>query len=289
VIEFNRHVSSVLTGGDPIGKLEGDVAVITGGSSGMRLAAARRFVAEGAHVSVTARRQAELDGAVERIGREITGVQGDVANPADLDRLYATAAEQKGRIDVLFADAGVYRLAPLGSITEEHFDTIFGINVRGLLFTVQKALPLLRDGGSIILNASAASIKAVEGVSDYAAGKSAVRSFARGWTSDLMGRKICVNALSSGPTDTPIFEKATGSRDEAEAFKSHAAGMVPRSQGGRGSSGAACAVPPSTRLAVGGPKRCALRSDRPKRRTVALRASVSSDRSALAHPVDRAY
>ena len=160
-------------------KLEGRVAVITGGNSGIGLATARRFVAEGAYVFITGRRQAELDSAVGRIGRNVTGVQGDVANPADLNRLYAAVEEQKGKIDVLFANAGVYSFAPLGSITAEHFDTIFGINVRGLLFSVQKALPLFRDGGSIILNASVASVKGIEGMSVYAASKAAVRSFAR--------------------------------------------------------------------------------------------------------------
>jgi NAD(P)-dependent dehydrogenase (short-subunit alcohol dehydrogenase family) len=162
-----------------MGKLEGKVAVITGGNSGMGLATAQRFVAEGAYVFITGRRQAELDKAVKQIGRNVTGVRGDVSDLADLDRLYATVKEKKGVIDVLFANAGIGSFTPIGSITEEHFDGIFGINVRGLLFSVQKALPLFQDGGSIILNASVASIGGMEGASVYSASKAAVRSFAR--------------------------------------------------------------------------------------------------------------
>jgi NAD(P)-dependent dehydrogenase (short-subunit alcohol dehydrogenase family) len=210
-----------------MGKLEGKVAVITGGNSGMGLATAQRFVAEGAYVFITGRRQAELDKAVKQIGRNVTGVRGDVSNLADLERLYATVKEKKGVIDVLFANAGIGSFAPIGSITEEHFDGIFGINVRGLLFSVQKALPLFQDGGSIILNASVASIGGMEGASVYSASKAAVRSFARGWTNDLKGRKIRVNTLSPGPIDTPLFEKAANSKEEAAAFKSYVAGKVP--------------------------------------------------------------
>jgi NAD(P)-dependent dehydrogenase (short-subunit alcohol dehydrogenase family) len=210
-----------------MGKLEGKVAVITGGNSGMGLATAQRFVAEGAYVVITGRRQAELDKAVKQIGRNVTGVRGDVSNLADLDRLYATVKEKRGVIDVLVANAGIGRFAPIGSITEEHFDGIFGINVRGLLFSVQKALPLFQDGGSIILNASVASIGGMEGASVYSASKAAVRSFARGWTNDLKGRKIRVNTLSPGPIDTPIFEKGGNSKEEAEAFKSYVVGKVP--------------------------------------------------------------
>src|SRR4051812_35048061 len=154
-----RFRSVTRTGGGSMGKLDGKVAVITGGNSGMGLATARRFVAEGAYVFITGRRQAELDKAVERIGKDVTAVQGDVSNLADLDRLYDTVKEEKGRVDVLFANAGAGEYASLGEITEEHFDKIFAINVRGMLFSVQKALPLFRDGGSIILNASIASIK----------------------------------------------------------------------------------------------------------------------------------
>src|ERR1700676_5317620 len=152
-------------------KLQGKVAVITGGNSGIGLATARRFVAEGAHVFITGRRQAELDEAVTQIGKHVTGVQGDVSNLADLDRLFATVKQHKGRLDVLFANAGVGAFAPLGSISEEHFDKAFHINVKGLLFTVQKALPIFTDGGSIILNASIAASKGTEGASVYSATK----------------------------------------------------------------------------------------------------------------------
>jgi NAD(P)-dependent dehydrogenase (short-subunit alcohol dehydrogenase family) len=178
-------------------KLEGKVAVITGGNSGMGLATAQRFVSDGAYVFITGRRQRELDAAVKQIGKNnVSGVQGDVSNLADLDRLYATVKEQKGRIDILFANAGVGELAPLGTITEAHFDKIFSVNVKGLLFTVQKALSLFQDGGSIILNASIAASKGFEASSVYNATKAAIRSFARSWTVDLKHRKIRVNAIS---------------------------------------------------------------------------------------------
>ncbi len=187
------------------GKLAGKIAVITGGNSGMGLATAKRFVEEGAYVFITGRRQKELDAAVKEIGRNVTGVQGDVAKLTDLDRLYETVRKEKGRIDVLFANAGVGELMPIGSITEEHFDKIFGINVRGTLFTVQKALPLFKDGGSIIMTGSVASIKGFEQFGVYNASKAAVRSFARTWTADLKARKIRVNVLSPGMIDTPIL------------------------------------------------------------------------------------
>jgi NAD(P)-dependent dehydrogenase (short-subunit alcohol dehydrogenase family) len=160
-------------------KLEGRVAVITGANSGIGLATARQFVAEGAHVFIIGRRQGELDEAVRQIGKHVTGVPGDVANLGDLDRLFATVTRQQGRLDVLFANAGFLALAPLGSIGEEHFDRLFTINVKGLLFTVQKALPLFMTGGPIILNASVASIKGVEACSVYSASRAAVRSLAR--------------------------------------------------------------------------------------------------------------
>jgi NAD(P)-dependent dehydrogenase (short-subunit alcohol dehydrogenase family) len=196
-------------------KLEGKVAVITGGNSGIGLATARRFVAEGAHVFISGRRQAELDEAVRQIGQHVTGVQGDVSNLADLDRLFATV-KQQGRLDVLFANAGVVALAPLGSISEEHFDKLFAINVKGLLFTVQKALPLFTDGGSIILNASIAASLGIEAHGVYCATKAAVRSFARCWTMDLRRRKIRVNTISPGPIETPMFD-TSGMREQAVA------------------------------------------------------------------------
>ena len=186
-----------------MGKLDGKVAVVTGGTSGIGLASARRLAAEGAHVFVTGRRKPELDAAVKAIGPRATGVQGDVANLADLDRLYAAVKEQKGRVDVLFANAGGGEFAPLGAITEEHFDKTFNSNVKGLLFTVQKALPLLPEGASIILNASITSSKGTPAFSVYSATKAAVRSFARSFTVDLKDRKIRVNAISPGPIDTP--------------------------------------------------------------------------------------
>jgi NAD(P)-dependent dehydrogenase (short-subunit alcohol dehydrogenase family) len=216
-----------------MGKLNGKVAVITGGSTGIGLATAERFVAEGAYVFITGRRRAELDMAISKIGRNVTGVQGDVANLSDLDRLYAAVKEQKGRIDVLFANAGIGRLAPLGEINEELFDLIFGINVRGLLFSVQKALPLFRDGGSIILNASNASVLGIPANSVYSASKAAVRSFARSWTSDLKDRKIRVNTLSPGPIDTPIFETAPYPREVIEGFKSQLIAQIPMGRMGR--------------------------------------------------------
>lgn len=186
-----------------MGKLDGKIAVVTGGTSGIGLASARRLAAEGAHVFITGRRQSELDAAVKAIGSRATGVQGDVANLADLDRLYAVVKEQKGHVDVLFANAGGGELVPLGAITEEHFDKTFNSNVKGLLFTVQKALPLLSDGASIILNASITSSKGTPAFSVYSATKAAVRSFARSFTVDLKDRKIRVNAISPGPIDTP--------------------------------------------------------------------------------------
>jgi len=208
-------------------KLEGKVAVITGGNSGIGLATARRFVAEGAHVFITGRRQAELDEAVRQVGKHVTGVQGDVSNLADLDRLFATVKQQQGRVDVLFANAGIPALAPLEEITEEHFDKVFDINVKGLLFTVQKALALFADGGSIILNASIVATKGLEAISVYSATKAAVRSFARCWTTDLRRRKIRVNVISPGPIETPIFHKAGLTREQIDEFKASQVAAVP--------------------------------------------------------------
>jgi NAD(P)-dependent dehydrogenase (short-subunit alcohol dehydrogenase family) len=196
-----------------LNKLEGKVAVITGASLGIGLATARRFVAEGAYVYITGRRQRELDAAVRQIGKNVTAVQGDVSRLADLDHLYATVKQQHGRLDIVFANAGIGEFAPLGEISEAHFDKLFNSNVKGLLFTVQKALPLLQDGGSIILTASTGSIKAVPGLSVYHATKAAVRSFARNWTLDLQTRQIRVNAVSPGPTDT-LFQSHLGLTEE---------------------------------------------------------------------------
>jgi NAD(P)-dependent dehydrogenase (short-subunit alcohol dehydrogenase family) len=212
-------------------KLEGKVAVITGGSSGIGLATAQRFISEGAHVFITGRRQSELDAAVKQIGKNnnnVTGIQGDVSNLADLDRLYAAVKEQKGRIDILFANAGIDEFAPLGAITESHFDKIFSVNVKGLLFTVQKGLPLFQDGGgSIILTASAGGSKGIEGYSVYHATKAAIRSFARTWTVDLKHRKIRVNAISPGPIHTSLIDTLVQSEEQAERLKASVVGTIP--------------------------------------------------------------
>ena len=186
-----------------MGKLEGKIALITGGNSGIGLATAMRFVNEGAYVFITGRREPELAAAVEEIGRNVAGVQGDVSNLGDLDHLFAQIKQEKGNLDIVFANAGVAKYAPFGTITEEFYDSIFDINVKGLLFTVQKALPLMRDDGSIILNASIVASKGLPANSVYSATKAAVRSFARTWTTDLKDRRIRVNAVSPGATDTP--------------------------------------------------------------------------------------
>ena len=208
-------------------KLEGKVAVITGGSSGIGLATAQQFASEGAHVFITGRRQSELDAAVKQIGNNATGIQGDVSNLNDLDRLFDAVKKQEGRIDILFANAGGGEFAPLGSITEEHYDKTFSINVKGLLFSVQKALPLFQDGGSIILNASVAGSKGIEAFSVYSATKAAVRSFARTWTTDLKPRKIRVNTISPGPIDTPILNNLGLNQEELGQLKTNLSSGVP--------------------------------------------------------------
>src|SRR6266481_7604 len=186
-------------------KLQGKVAVITGGTTGIGLATAKLFVEEGAYVFITGRRQKELDHAIQAIGHNVTGVRGDIAKLSDLDRLYEAVAT-KGKIDIVFANAGVAEFAPLGKVTEEHFDKLFGINVKGTLFTVQKALPLLKDGASIILNGSVASVKGTPAFGVYGATKAALRSFVRTWTLDLKDRHIRSNVISPGPTDTPVID-----------------------------------------------------------------------------------
>jgi len=187
-----------------MGKLQGKVAVITGGTEGIGLATARLFVHEGAYVFITGRRQKELDEAVTAIGSNATGVQGDVAKLADLDRLYQTVRKVKGRIDIIFANAGVGEFVPLPNVSEEHFDKLFNINVKGALFTVQKGLPLLNDGASIILTGSVASVKGTAAFGVYAASKAAIRSFVRTWTTDLKDRRIRSNVVSPGPIRTPL-------------------------------------------------------------------------------------
>ena len=199
-------------------KLTDKIALVTGGTSGIGLATAKRFAAEGAHVFVTGRRQAELDAAVQAIGPNATGIRSDVSNLADLDRVYETIQRQKGRLDVLFANAGGGGLAPLGQITEEHFDKTFDTNVRGLLFTVQKALPLMPPGSSIILNASTTSIKGTPAFSVYSATKVAVRSFARNWTLDLKDKGIRVNAVSPGVVPTPGYDLLGLTKEQVQGF-----------------------------------------------------------------------
>src|SRR6201996_4553957 len=189
-----------------MGKLDGKVAVITAATSGMALASAKLFVEEGAYVFITGRRKENLDEAVKAIGRNVTGVQGDAANLDDLDRLYETVKNTKGKIDVLFASAGRGELLNLEDVTPEHFDKIFDLNVRGTLFTVQKALPIFNDNGSIFLNGSIASIKGFPGFGVYSASKAAVRSFARTWLLELKDRGIRVNILSPGTIDTPVLD-----------------------------------------------------------------------------------
>jgi NAD(P)-dependent dehydrogenase (short-subunit alcohol dehydrogenase family) len=210
-----------------MGKLEGKIALITGGNSGIGLATAKEFVNEGAYVFVTGRRDAELAAAVKEIGRNVTGVQGDVSNLGDLDRLFAQIKREKGRLDVVFANAGVAKSAPFGMITEEVYNSIFDINVKGLLFTVQKALPLLPDGASIILNASIVASKGLSSVSIYSATKAAVRSFARTWTTDLKDRRIRVNAVSPGFIDTPGLSDLLASAESGEQPRKMISNSVP--------------------------------------------------------------
>jgi NAD(P)-dependent dehydrogenase (short-subunit alcohol dehydrogenase family) len=214
-------------------KLSGKVALVTGGTSGIGLATAKRFVAEGAYVFITGRRQTELDAAVNEIGKNVTGIQGDVSNLADLDRLYATIEQEQGRLDVIFANAGGGEFIPLGSITEEHFDKTFNTNVKGLLFTVQKALPLMPEGASIILNASTASIKGIPASSVYSATKAAVRSFARTWIVDLKDYQIRVNVVSPGLIPTPAYDLLWGlSEEQLKELVANLAKNVPLGRAG---------------------------------------------------------
>jgi NAD(P)-dependent dehydrogenase (short-subunit alcohol dehydrogenase family) len=210
-----------------VGKLDGKIALVTGGNSGIGLATAKRFVGEGAYVFITGRRDAELSAAVREIGENATGVRGDVSRIDDLDHLFAKIAREKTRLDVVFANAGVAKFAPLGEITEATYDSMFDINVKGLLFTVQKALPLLTDGASIILNASIVGSKGFPSNSVYSATKAAVRSFARTWTTDLKSRRIRVNAVSPGSTDTPGLNDLLASSSAGEERRTSIAGSVP--------------------------------------------------------------
>ena len=220
-----------------MGKLEGKVAVITGGTSGMALETAKLFVKEEAYVFITGRRQEALDEAVKLIGRNVTGVRGDAANLDDLDRLFDTVKREKGKIDVLYASAGTSEAAPLGEITEQHFDATFGLNTRGTLFTVQKALPLFNDGGSIFMTGSIASLKGFPGYSVYAASKATLHAFARVWLNELKDRNIRVNVLHPGPIATPMEDQVL-----SEAAKKVFESLVPRGKMGRPEEIAAAAL-----------------------------------------------
>ena len=200
-------------------KLEGKIAVITGATSGIGLATAKRFVSEGAYVFITGLYQKEIDEAISDIGKNVSGIQSDVSNLVDLDKMYDIVKDQKGHIDILFANAGIIEFAPLGEISEKHFDKIFDIDVKGLLFTVQKALPIFQDGGSIILMASVGSSKGSAELSVYHAAKAAVRSFARSWSLNLNQRNIRVNAISPGPIDTPFVNRVLNDQQTEKFLK----------------------------------------------------------------------
>jgi NAD(P)-dependent dehydrogenase (short-subunit alcohol dehydrogenase family) len=223
-------------------RLDGKVAVITGGSSGIGLATARKFVEEGAYVFITGRRQSELDKAKALIGKNVTTVQADASVLEDLDRLYRVVKETKGRVDIVFANAGFIEHQTIDVVTPEHFDKTFNINVRGLLFTVQKALPLMKERGSIILNASIVAVKGLPAHGVYGATKAAVRSFARTWTTELKDRGIRVNTLSPGATETPIIDGQFTSKEQADAAKASFAAATPMGRIGRPEELAAAAL-----------------------------------------------
>jgi NAD(P)-dependent dehydrogenase (short-subunit alcohol dehydrogenase family) len=208
-------------------KLAGKVALVTGGNSGIGLATAKKFFAEGATVFVSGRRREQLDSAIREIGAGVVALQGDVSNLADLDRMFATIREHSGRLDILFANAGLGEFVPLGQITEAHFDQTFDVNVKGTVFTVQKALPLMRDGGTIVINGSMVSIKGFPAFSVYAASKAALRSFARTWSVDLKGRGIRVNVVSPGTVITPGYKNAGLSDAQIDQIKEAAAATAP--------------------------------------------------------------
>src|ERR1700755_3030259 len=211
--------------------LQGKIAVVTGGSSGIGLATAKRFVKEGAYVFITGRRQAELEKAVARIGSNVTAVQGDVSNLDDLDRLYKDVAAKKGKIDVLFANAGIVEPIPTAAVSPEHYDKTFDVNARGVFFAVQKALPLMKDGGSIILTGSGVWQKGIPVYATYGATKAALRSFARTWTADLSGKGIRANVISPGPIETPLLEVQFG--PNIGAMKDKFIAMTPMQRIGR--------------------------------------------------------
>lgn len=215
------------------GRFQDKVVVVTGGTSGIGLAAAQAFVDEGAAVFITGRRQEALDAAVKQIGGRITGVRGDMANLADIDCLYDSVQQKHAQIDVVFANAGGGTFAPLGAITEEHYQSIFDTNVKGVLFTVQKALPLLRDGAAIVLTGSTTGSAGTPAFSVYSATKAAVRNFARNWILDLKDRRIRVNTISPGVTETAGLDALFGGGDQAAATKDYLAGQIPAGRVGR--------------------------------------------------------
>jgi NAD(P)-dependent dehydrogenase (short-subunit alcohol dehydrogenase family) len=225
-----------------VGKLNGKVAVITGGSSGIGLETAKRFVAEGAYVFITGRRPSELEKARSAIGRNVTVVQGDVANLADLDRLWATVKAEKGGVDIIVASAGFVETVTLAQATPDHFDKTFGINARGTFFTVQKALPLLRDNGSIVLVSSCVANMGIPMSTTYGATKAAIRSFARSWAMELKERGIRVNSLSPGAIDTPILDGQFKTKEEVAGAKKMFAEKTPLGRIGRPEELAAAAL-----------------------------------------------
>jgi len=214
-------------------KLDGKVALVTGGTSGIGFSAAKALAAEGAHTYITGRRERELSAAVEEIGRNASGVHGDVSNVDDLERLYAQINGEKGRLDILFANAGIAKYAALGNITEALYDSIFNVNVKGVLFTVQKALPLMPQGASIILNASMVGSKGLSSNSVYSATKAAIRSLARTWTTDLRDRRIRVNAISPGTIDTPGLNDLLASGEAGEQRRKMVTSAIPLGRFGR--------------------------------------------------------
>ena len=225
-----------------MGKLEGKIALITGGGSGIGFATAKRFVQEGAWVYITGRTQSKLDEAVKQIGTNVTGVQGDVANLGDLDRLFARIKKEKGNLDIVFANAGIAKYGTLGTLDEDHYNSIFDGNVKGLLFTVQKSLPLLPNGASIILMSSVVGSKGLPSNSVYAASKAAIRSFARTWTTDLKARNIRVNAISPGPIDTEGLRELLGSAQEGQDRLRSISSTVPQGRVGQPDEVAKAAV-----------------------------------------------
>jgi NAD(P)-dependent dehydrogenase (short-subunit alcohol dehydrogenase family) len=214
-------------------KLTGKIALVTGGNSGIGLATAKKFIAEGATVFISGRRQDQLDAALHELGACATAIQGDISKLADLDRMFDAIRERCGRLDILFANAGLGEFVPLGQITEAHFDKTFDVNVKGTLFTVQKALPLMRAGGAIVINGSMVSILGFPAFSVYAASKAALRSFARTWAVDLKGRGIRVNVVSPGTVVTPAYKSALGLTDvQIDQMKANAAAMAPLGRDG---------------------------------------------------------